>query len=68
MLVVCVNGTNAGLQLAAVNALGKFGPSGRPAVPVLLTVLTDSWFTVRNAATNALIRIAPEVITNTPPH
>jgi len=66
-LATCVNGTNAALQLEAITALGKFGPSARPAASVLRTALTNFSLKVRKAATNALTRIDTEAATNTPP-
>jgi HEAT repeat protein len=51
----------------AVRSLGDFGPQARPAVPDLLSVLLDPDPSLRRAVTNALLKIAPETITNAPP-
>jgi len=50
----------------ASSALAKFGPQAASAVPTLLTCLTNHSAHVRKAATNALLKIAPEVLTNAP--
>ena len=50
------------LRIQAVRALGQFGKEARTALPVLLEVLTDSGSVARQAATNALRNIAPEVL------
>jgi hypothetical protein len=48
----------------AVGTLYMFGEYARPTVPVLLRACSDSDLMVRDGATNALLRIAPEVLTN----
>jgi HEAT repeat protein len=52
------------MRYAAVRALAVFNDQARPAVPALLEALNDTDYTVRSAATNALERIAPEVMTS----
>ncbi len=46
----------------AVFALGMFGETARPVVPVILNACTDTESAVRYGATNALRRIAPELL------
>ncbi len=53
-------------RATAAYLLSVFGEDGRPAVPALLSLLSDADKSVRTAATNALLKIAPEVLTNTP--
>jgi hypothetical protein len=48
----------------AAAALGYTGAAG---IPLLLTALTNACPDVRYAATNALLTIAPEALTNAPP-
>jgi len=52
------------LNSEAALALSKFGTQAVAAVPALRTNLQDSSDIVRCAATNALLKIAPEVLTN----
>jgi len=46
----------------AVFALGRLGPSAQSAVPMLVRALNDSDVWVRNAATNSLKKIAPQIL------
>jgi HEAT repeat protein len=55
------------LRVRATWALGVYREHARAAMPSLLNELTDPDPDVREAATNALRLIAPEVLTNTPP-
>jgi hypothetical protein len=48
----------------ASTALSKFGPEASSAVPALLNLLTNSYFHTREQATNALLKIAPQALTN----
>ena len=50
----------------AILTLGDFRQEAQAAVPMLLTALSDREAVVRDAATNALQQIAPELITNSP--
>ncbi len=50
----------------AIRGLGNFEFRARSAVPAITALLTDPEDGVREAATNTLLKIAPEVITNTP--
>ena len=59
--------TNAMLRPRLLAALGEFGPKARAATDCVLAALSDPDGQVRNAATNALLRIAPELLTNAPP-
>ena len=43
-------------------ALGKFGTEARPAVPCLIDCLHDPNQSVRDATTNALKHVSPEVL------
>jgi hypothetical protein len=70
-LVSCSGSTKAPLRLEAVRALGRFGGQAREAVPALVNALNDSGFIngppaefVAWEATNALRKIAPEVLEN----
>jgi hypothetical protein len=47
---------------ALVNTLGAYGPKARPAIPVLQELLNAANEADRVRATNALMRIAPEVL------
>jgi hypothetical protein len=49
-------------QAALVNTLGAYGPKARPAILVLQEMLNASSEADRIRATNALMRIAPEVL------
>ncbi|MEI7732671.1 MAG: HEAT repeat domain-containing protein [Verrucomicrobiota bacterium] len=58
------------LRRRLFRALAAFGPQGRAAIPVLVTRLNDPDLEARTDATNALLRIAPEVLAavgSTPP-
>jgi hypothetical protein len=52
------------VRLNAIFGLARFGRDAQPAVPQLLPVLSDPHPTLRKSATNALFRIAPEILTN----
>jgi HEAT repeat protein len=52
--------TNANFRATTLWALGLFGQSARSAVPVVLDALNDPVPIVREAATNALLKISPE--------
>ncbi len=58
--------TNAGAQASGVKALGQFGTNAQPAVPVLHAALADKNEYIQRLATEALLKIAPEVLTNAP--
>ncbi len=47
-------------------SLAKFADNARPAVPALLSNLQDPDTNLRTMTTNALLEIAPEVLTNAP--
>lgn len=51
----------------AATSLGKFGTNARSATPALLTACNHRYDFMRQAATNALLKIAPEALTNAPP-
>ena len=46
----------------AANVLEEMGPAARPALPQLRKAAVDEWLTVRDAATNAIVRIETEGI------
>jgi len=52
------------VQIHSVASLAEFGDKARSAVPALIRGLTDSSDVVRGVTTNALLKIAPEVLTN----
>jgi HEAT repeat protein len=56
--------TNSHVRYVGVMALHSFGQKARPALPILLERLNDVDVWVRESATNAVRRIAPEVLTN----
>jgi hypothetical protein len=49
-------------KVTAIGSLGEYGPRAREAVPSLVYFLNDSWYPVREATTNALLKIAPEAL------
>jgi HEAT repeat protein len=53
-------------RIAAVWALRRYGSNAMSAVPFLLQRISDPDEGVRMAVTNALMKIAPEVLTNAP--
>jgi len=55
-------GTNAHVRVCAVEAFSAFGQSARGAVPVLVRALGDGDTAVREAATNSLRKVAPEML------
>lgn len=61
-LVGCLQSTNSSLREWGAISLGRFGQTARTAVPDLLKALADSEADVRDEATNALRKIAPEVL------
>jgi hypothetical protein len=54
---VILPGAGFRYQATAINALGSWGPSAEPALPEIRMAFTNEWFTVRDAATNALQKI-----------
>ena len=54
-------------RAGAIRALGRHGEQALAAVPLLLQETTDLDKSVRSAATNALLKIAPEALTNAAP-
>lgn len=55
-------------RAGAARHLWTYGPKARTAAPALLGLLNDPDLVVRRSATNALLTIAPEVLTNAPAH
>jgi hypothetical protein len=49
-----------------INTLGDLGSAARPALPHLFAALTNEDSITRHYATNALLKVAPEVLTNSP--
>jgi HEAT repeat protein len=58
---------HAKVRSEAAFALGRSGPRAIIATENLSALLTDEYEHVRIAATNSLLIIAPEVLTNAPP-
>jgi len=63
-LTEALESSNRGMRRIVVDYLPNFGNEARPAVPKLVSLLVDPDFTVREGVTNALHRIAPEILTN----
>jgi len=61
-LTNCLKSTDWCLCDEAVSALGEFGDGARRAIPALVVALGDPDESVRYSATNALKKIAPEVL------
>jgi len=59
--------TDSRLKQRAIEALGEYRQRAKAAVPVLLPLLADPEPFFRVAASNALMKIAPEALTNVPP-
>jgi HEAT repeat protein len=55
-------GTKGQIRARSAYALGYYGPEARPAIPALLRYLNDGDAFVRQSVTNALQKIAPEVL------
>ena len=55
------------IRRTAVRALGRFATNSAAARPALAIALVDPEASVRALATNALLKIAPEYLTNAPP-
>ena len=58
--------TNYILRRRIIWVLGDIATQSRPAQPFLVAALQDPDASVRKQATNALLEIAPEILTNTP--
>jgi len=61
-LVKLVEGPKAGCRMPALVALGRFGERAHGALPAVVKAFNDSDLEVREAATNAVRKIAPEVL------
>lgn len=66
-LAACLTSTNDILQVEAAGALGRFGSMATGAVPVLAAALKSPDQRLSWLARNALVKIAPETLTNAPP-
>ena len=64
-LTEALQSTNLLLQARAAGSLGDFGGEARAAVPSLLSALEGSPGVLGHEITNALMRIAPEVLATT---
>jgi HEAT repeat protein len=62
ILISTLSLNDVGLQSAAAHTLGNLGSQAKPAIPELQKLLQAPGGYVRAAATNALQRIAPEVL------
>ena len=65
-LINAVDDARYEVRSLAVSSLAVFGGAARPAVPTLLRCAQSTNEPFRIRATNALLRIAPEVLTNVP--
>jgi len=61
-LTNCLSHSNGDVRLEAVSTLAQSGAEARSAVPPLVHTFDDPEVRVREAATNAVRRIAPEVL------
>jgi HEAT repeat protein len=67
-LIHCLNKSpNPMARAAAAESLGRFRNNAMPAVPSLHAALTDTNSYVQLLAKEALLKIAPQTLTNTPP-
>lgn len=64
LLEALTNRIEPGMQRAALGALAQHGTNARAALLEVKVRLNDADADIRNLATNALERIAPEVVTN----
>jgi hypothetical protein len=67
-LINCVQYTNVRVRSHAIWALGEIKAPTNLTIPALTTILTDQSHVIRSRATNALLRIVPEILNNAPPH
>ncbi len=65
-LAKCLSSTNQELQEASAHALARFGRAASAAVPALEAEYRAPGSRINLTASNALYRIAPEVMTNAP--
>ena len=65
-LHTCLASSNVFKRIEATDALGAFGKEAIEVVPDLLVALTNRAPEEQQAASNALMHIAPEVLTNAP--
>jgi hypothetical protein len=54
------------LRVVSAQVLGECGSEARLAIPFLQMILNDPAYIVRQNATNALLKIAPEALTYAP--
>jgi hypothetical protein len=67
-LIDCLRAnSDPSVRVAAIDAIAKYAEDARAAVPSLLEMVGQPDRQVREAATNALMEIAPEALTNSPP-
>jgi HEAT repeat protein len=59
-----IQSTDETIRQSGLANLGRFGVRARPVLPQVLAALRDSNADVRRSTTNALLKIAPEVLTN----
>jgi len=57
--------SNAWARATAATSLGRIGAPASSAVPSLISILSDTELRVRREATNALLKVAPEMMRNT---
>jgi HEAT repeat protein len=50
------------IRESSINALGEFGRAAMPALDVISNALFDSDIRIRQVATNAVLKIAPEML------
>jgi HEAT repeat protein len=62
-----LNSQDPDLRAWAATAVSRFGPLARGQTAPLMHQLLDPDYDARAAATNTLLQIAPEAITNSPP-
>jgi len=67
VLIRALQSKHEEIRLVAAHALGGYGADAIPAVPQLQAGLLNTNWRMRYAATNALLRIAPQILTNEPP-
>jgi HEAT repeat protein len=67
VLVNIAQGSDPLSRALAILTLGDYRKEAQGAVPTLLAALSDDHAVVRDAATNALQQIAPDLLTNSPP-